>query len=497
MFNRLRLGTTAAGSAAQAGVRLVAVALLVAACQSVPQRPTAPPGVVDPGVDPKAAARAGGPLPGMSAGEIQAFGAAVKTFVEVDSVGGTFVSPDFGSETSAGLGPRFNAVGCAICHAQPTVGGTSPAVNPLILVARDAGATNAIPFFITRDGPVREARFKFAVDAAGQMITPPARDGGVHADFTVTERADAPGCSIAQPPFDAARAQNNIALRIPTPVFGLGLIEAIPDQTIVSEHAKTEGPRAEMQIAGRANRGRENRTGNDSSITRFGWKAQNKSLSIFAGEAYNVEQGVTNELFPNERDTEATPLPAACFFNPTPEDHSNLDSLSQGATFSSASSDIVNFEIFMRFLAPPTPACDSFAVPSACPPNVAAGRATFDRIGCSLCHAPQLPLGRSSSAAITQQKTARLFSDLLVHHMGDQLADGITQGLAGDDEFRTAPLWGVGQRVFFLHDGRTKDLVQAIVQHAGEGSEANQVVRRFGRLSKTEGQQLIDFLRSL
>jgi CxxC motif-containing protein (DUF1111 family) len=497
MCNGLRLGTITARRAAAPGLRLVAAALLVAACQSVPYRPTAPAGVVDPGFDPKAAARAGGPLPGMSAGEVQAFGAAVKTFVEVDSVGGTFVSPDFGSETSAGLGPRFNAVGCAICHAHPTVGGSSPPVNPQILVAHDAGASNAIPFFITRDGPIREARFKFALDAAGRMITPPTRDGGVHADFTVTGRADAPGCSIAQPPFDAARAQDNIALRIPTPLFGLGLIEAIPDETIVSEHARTRTARAEMQIAGRPNRGRENRTGNDSTITRFGWKAQNKSLSIFAGEAYNVEQGVTNELFPNERDTEATPLPAACFFNPTPEDHSNLDSLTQGATFSSASSDIVNFEIFMRFLAPPAPACDSFAVPSPCAPNIAAGRAIFDRIGCALCHAPELPLGRSSSAAITRQKTARLFSDLLVHHMGDQLADGITQGLAGDDEFRTAPLWGAGQRVFFLHDGRTKDLVQAILQHAGDGSEANRVVRRFEHLSKKEGQELIDFLRSL
>jgi CxxC motif-containing protein (DUF1111 family) len=461
--------------------------------------PPAPPaGVTDPGVDPHAASRAGGPLPGMTPEETQLFAAAAGTFVELDSVSGTFVSPVFGPETSKGLGPRFNSIGCANCHAQPTVGGTSPAVNPQVQAAHDAGASNSIPYFITVDGPVREARFKSAVDASGQVISPTQRDGGVHADFTISGRADAPGCTIEQPPFDAGRRQDNISLRIPTPVFGGGLIEAIADETILKEHQRTRTARSEMGIAGRENRGRENRTGNDSTITRFGWKAQNKSLSIFAGEAYNVEQGVSNELFPQERDTEATPLPAACFFNATPEDHTNFDAVHKaGATFSDIASDVVNFEIFMRFLAPPAPACDSFAVPSACAPNIAAGRATFDRIGCALCHAPQLPVGPSSSAAITAQKTARLFSDLLVHHMGDGLADGITQGLAGDDEFRTAPLWGVGQRIFFLHDGRTRDLVQAVMQHASRGSEANRVVERFSRLPPQQAQELIDFLRSL
>ncbi|MGH8751554.1 MAG: di-heme oxidoredictase family protein, partial [Burkholderiales bacterium] len=129
--------------------------------------------------------------------------------------------------------------------------------------------------------------------------------------------------------------------------------------------------------------------------------------------------------------------------------------------------------------------------------DVRRGRATFDRIGCALCHTPQLAVGQSSSAAITNQRTARLFSDLLLHRMGSRLADGITQGLARGDEFRTAPLWGAGQRVFFLHDGRTQDLADAVVQHASPGSEANRVIKNFQRLSAQEQQELIDFLRSL
>jgi CxxC motif-containing protein (DUF1111 family) len=102
----------------------------------------------------------------------------------------------------------------------------------------------------------------------------------------------------------------------------------------------------------------------------------------------------------------------------------------------------------------------------------------------------------SPSAAFSNQ-TANLYSDLLVHHMGKGLADGITQGGAGPDEFRTAPLWGVGQRVFFLHDGRTTNLVEAIRDHKGKGSEANRVIEHFNKLSAQEQQWIIDFLRSL
>jgi len=420
----------------------------------------------------------------------------LKTFTETDSVKGTFVSSNFGAETGEGLGPRFNANSCAACHIQPAIGGTSPFINPQFAIASDAGATNSIPFFITKNGPIREARFPLTVDANGQIVQPAARDGGVHALFTITGRQDAPGCTIAQPPFQLEQEQNNLSFRIPTPLFGAGLIEAIADSTILASHSSTHTARLAMAIRGRENRGRENRTGNDSTITRFGWKAQNKSLSIFAGEAYNVEIGVTNELFQNERDTEPTPLPASCIFNGIPEDHTNFDQLHQsGATFTDIASDIVQFEIFMRFLAPPAPSCDSFA--RSCPYNIQRGRAAFDRIGCALCHTPELAVSESSSAAITNQGTARLFSDLLVHHMGERLADGVTQGLAGDDEFRTAPLWGAGQRIFFLHDGRTKNLVDAIEQHASRGSEANRVISKFNRLSTEDKQDIINFLRSL
>jgi CxxC motif-containing protein (DUF1111 family) len=423
-------------------------------------------GVKDPGVR-SGPAGAGGPLPGLTSAELALFQAGRTAFLEEEAV------PN-------GLGPRFNNDSCGGCHAQPATGGTSPSVNPQVAVATKAGANNVVPAFISLNGPIREARFKFKLDGT--------RDGGVHALFTIAGRTDAPGCVLAQPDFKREAARKNLIFRIPTPVFGAGLIEAIPDAAIMANWQEERRHRVAMGIIGRPNRhgpGRANTSSNDGSITRFGWKAQNKSLLIFAGEAYNVEQGVTNELFPTERDETST-----CLFNGTPEDHTNFDA----STATGALSDVTKFAIFMRFLAPPEPAPET--------PSTARGRNAFTEVGCALCHTPSLTTGRSSSAALSAQPV-RLFSDLLLHRLGPGLADDIVQGVAGPDEFRTAPLWGLGQRIFLLHDGRTTDLVEAIEAHASRRnaqfspSEANAVIARFRALGDAKQQDLLNFLRSL
>ena len=433
----------------------------------------------DPGVR-GGPAGAGAPLSGLNDAEQRFFAAGLAAFQEIQSVQGTV--PD----TEPGLGPRFNLDTCAGCHVQPAVGGSSPSVNPQVAVATKNGATNHVPFFITTDGPVREARFKFKQDGS--------RDGGVHDLYTIAGRADAPGCVLAQPHFKAEQARHNLIFRIPTPLFGGGLIEAIPDSAILANMAAEQSARAAMGIKGRPNRhgpgrihtsGSPNISGNDGSITRFGWKAQNKSLVIFAGEAYNVEQGVTNELFPTERDE--TP---SCLFNKTPENHTNVDASQP----TDVVSDVAKFALFMGFLAPPTPVQDT--------PSIAKGRALFKEIGCALCHTPALHTGKSVTEALSD-KTANLYSDLLLHNMGPGLADEIIQGGAGPDEFRTAPLWGLGQRIFFLHDGRTKDLLEAIRAHASPGkkpfppSEANKVIAKFKALKESEKQDILNFLRGL
>jgi CxxC motif-containing protein (DUF1111 family) len=463
-------------------ILLWVVAVLLSVSPALAKRPIGPGfPATDPGVR-GGAAGAGGAISGLNSNETTFFNAGLDQFNEVQSVqGGTF--PDTGP-TRPGLGPRFNLDSCAGCHAQPATGGTSPTspfVNPQVTVATREGAQNVVPFFITPDGPVREARFKFKPNGT--------RDGGVHDLFTITGRGDAPGCLIAQPDFVTAANNNNLIFRIPTPVFGAGLIENIPDNVILANMAAEQATKVSMGIAGHPNRhgpgrvttsGTPNISGNDGSITRFGWKAQNKSLLMFSGEAYNVEMGVTNELFPQERDE--TP---GCLFNPLPEDTTTFD---PNVANTEVPSDVEKFAFFMRMLAPPVPAPDTSSTIN--------GRALFNQIGCSLCHTPTLTTGTTAIVALSNQPV-NLFSDLLLHQMGKGLADDIVQGNAGPDEFRTAPLWGLGQRIFFLHDGRTKDLLEAIGQHQSPRSEANNVIRIFNGLPETQKQDILNFLRSL
>jgi len=408
----------------------------------------------------------GGPLPGLSQDLQSFFDDARVDFMEVDSVSGTI-----SGEEGAGLGPTFNGTGCAQCHAHPAVGGSSPMINPQVALANLDGATNTVPSFITADGPVREARFIRNPDGS--------LDGGVHGLYTITGRTDAEGCTLQQPDFARQLANRNVIFRIPTPTFGLGLVEATPDSALQANLAANRWIKSQLGIGGALNT-----SGNDGTVTRFGWKAQNKSLMIFAGEAYNVEQGVSNEAFGNER-----AAVAGCVYNGSPEDATKMsDNGSPTGTAAALSSDLVNFAGFMRLTAPPTPAAMSSSAKN--------GASLFSSVGCALCHTTTLTTGMSKFAGMSNI-TYHPFSDFALHHMGSRLSDGINQGAAGPDQFRTAPLWGVGQRLFFLHDGRTSDLLQTIQAHSSSGSEANNVIRRFNSLSRSQMQDVLNFLRSL
>src|SRR5215831_10132400 len=231
MFSQLRMPLSLLA------LTLCGLAVLVTGSSSCARPRPEPAAVVrDPGVR-GGPPGAGAPLPGLTKAEQDFFAAGLDQFQEVQSVQGTI--PD----TGPGLGPRFNLDSCAGCHAQPVVGGSSPAANPQVALATKQGATNHVPFFISSDGPVREARFKFKPDGT--------RDGGVHDLYTIAGRTDAPGCVLAQPDF---KVRHNIIFRIPTPVFGTGLIEAIPDSAILENMARERAAREAMGITGRPNR---------------------------------------------------------------------------------------------------------------------------------------------------------------------------------------------------------------------------------------------------
>jgi CxxC motif-containing protein (DUF1111 family) len=418
---------------------------------------------VDPGVR-GGPAGAGGAIDGLTPHETEYFTAGQLDFNEAETV-------------EEGMGPRMNLDSCLGCHAQPASGGSSPFVNPQVAFATQDGGRDKVPPFLSANGPVREVRFIRNPDG-----TP---DGGVHAIFTNTGRFGAASCGLTQP--DWAAQANNMSFRIPTPVFGAGLIEQIPDAAILANRAANASAKAGLgivgrpnfQLAGRTISGQTNRNGNDGTLARFGWKAQNKSLLLFAGEAYNVEMGITNELFQTERDEDAN-----CQDSMVPNSITNVE----GTSTTDVISSIDKFAHFMRFLAPPTPAPDT--------PSIARGRTLFANAGCALCHTPSFTTGNSRTAAL-RNKPVNLYSDLLIHDMGIGLQDGVSQGSAGPREFRTAPLWGLGQRVFFLHDGRTNDLITAIKAHASLRSEANLVVANFLMMSEAQKQDLLNFLRAL
>jgi CxxC motif-containing protein (DUF1111 family) len=312
--------------------------------------------------------------------------------------------------------------------------------------------------------------------------------------FTVTGRADAGACSLAQPSFAAAAAANNLIFRIPTPVFGAGLIENLDDSTLLNNRNKNLNN-------GFGVGGTFNRNGNDGTITRFGWKAQNKSLHIFSGEAYNVEMGISNLLFPQDRPlpgedgsdgSASTGLPANCLNlagSGYPEDASNP--ASAGAAVLDDASAFANF---MRTLAPP-PTGGVVGVSAA---SIANGKSLFSAVGCAVCHNPTPGNTQASNITSSLSNAAvNAFSDIEIHHMGTGLADNVGQGGAGGDQFRTAPLWGLGQRIFLLHDGRTTNLVTAINAHGSNGSEANTSLNTAAALSISQQQDLVNFLRSL
>ena len=445
----------------------------------------------DPGVQ-SASRGTGAALPSVLAndnpGILAFFTDGQNRFQAVESVSGN-------AGGSNGLGPRFNANQCSSCHAQPAVGGTGAAVNPQFqFVSSGVAPSNTTPYFITANGPTVEVRFPFFFTHNGRADTN-SPNGGVEDLFTVTGRPDAGTCNLAQPNFAEARAANNIIFRIPTPTFGTGLIENLDDSTLLRNQLANSNNRFGIS-------GAFNYSGNDGTITRYGWKAQNKSLHIFAGEAYNVEMGISNELFPQDRpspgeDQHGTGLPANCLNlsgRGYPEDTSNPGATSNPAVLD----DVSAFANFMRFLSPPPPGgvvLNGQPVPAN---SIAAGSALFNSIGCAACHNPTLGITQVSTfTGSLSNAPVNAYSDLEIHHMGTGLADNVSQGSAGGDQFRTAPLWGLGQRIFLLHDGRTTSLVTAIHDHAGRGSEATFVEQQYFSLTPNQQQEILDFLRSL
>jgi CxxC motif-containing protein (DUF1111 family) len=367
-------------------------------------------------------AGAGGPLPGLTPREFSEFRLGLDDFLEVETA-------------EEGLGPAFNAASCAVCHNIPAIGG-----GGLILEVR-AGYRDESGTFRT-------------FDPSGETL--------MHLFSTPTH-----GCQPGIP----AQA-SIIARRAPIPLFGAGLVEAIPDETLLG--LEDPADRDRDGISGRAAMIRDAETG-QTRVGRFGWKAQHATLLAFGADAYRSEMGITNDLFPTEVAFGIRPEQIrSCDPLPDPEDAADRQTGRRG---------IDNFASFMRFLAP-LPREDVGLVEQT-------GERLFREIGCASCHVPVLHTGPSASPMFHRQPVA-LFSDLLLHDINT--GDGIPQGAATDREIRTPALWGLRFRRPLLHDGSAVTAEDAIRRHGGEAERTRQL---FERLDGASVQALLAFLRSL
>jgi CxxC motif-containing protein (DUF1111 family) len=364
----------------------------------------------------------GGPLPGISPSEFEEFRLGLDDFLEVETAG-------------EGLGPAFNGTSCAVCHNVPVVGGGG-------IISELRAATR------TPDG-------QFA----------PLHPSGE----TLFQLFSVPGhaCQAVVP-----SAATVFARRVPIPLFGAGLVEAIPDEAILA--LEDPDDRDVNGVRGRAARVIDLPT-NQVRVGRFGWKAQHATLLTFGADAYRNEMGITNDIFATEL---AVGVPddrmRVCDPIPDPEDLADPATRRRG---------IDNFASFMQLLAP-MPRLGSDAVTRA-------GEQLFDAIGCAACHVPTLTTGPSTNP-VFDQRPVPLFSDLLLHDIGT--GDGIVQGAALAHEIRTPALWGLRFRRPLLHDGSAATPDEAIRRHANEAALARAA---FEALGETDRVALLAFLGSL
>ena len=331
-----------------------------------------------------------------------------------------------------GLGPIFNDVSCVACHNAGSTGG--------------AGRSTVTHFGRTTNGV-----FDPLESLGGSLLQARAINPGVRETIP----------AIA----------NTVARRLTTALFGAGLIEAIPDNTIAAGLVRSK-PRG---IAGKVSILKDVVSG-ENRVGRFGWKSQQATLLAFAADAYRNEMGVTNRFFPTENAPNGNVALIARFMTTTgPEDAINP---------ADGKADIDRAADYMRLLAPPPTKVLSV--------NAVAGQRLFTSLDCAACHTPQMTTGRNAIAALSE-KTVNLYSDLLLHDMGT-LGDGIAQGTAGPREMRTAPLWGLSARPLWLHDGRARSIDEAIRGHDGEARDSRD---RYNQLNATSRRQLLDFLDSI
>ncbi|HWK94668.1 MAG TPA: di-heme oxidoredictase family protein [Pseudolabrys sp.] len=368
-----------------------------------------------------------------------------------------------------GLGPMFNTNSCASCHVDNGRGAPVRAddyANTSLVVKFAARNDGAGADTIRRYGN----RFNYwavaGVPAEGELTVSFETIEGRFADgerYTLQK----PVYGFAKLGYGAIEKETLVAVRMAPPIAGLGFLEKVPEEWITARAAANAA-------SGGPVKGKPNAVWDAinfrMTLGRFGWKADTPNLTRIIAAAFITDMGLTSRLFPVDNCGE---MQAACKAAAKPGrievDDATLDAVAQ----------------YVASLPPPRSDAD-----------VESGRALFASTGCSSCHAPAVPVvmpdGTTSEIAP--------YTDLLLHDMGEGLADGMPEAAATGREWRTAPLWGLGQvrhtpdRAGYLHDGRARSVSEAILWHGGEATSARDA---FMKLDAASREALLSFLGSL
>jgi CxxC motif-containing protein (DUF1111 family) len=374
-----------------------------------------------------------------------------------------WVTAPSSTEGGDGLGPTFNATSCSACHFRdgrgaPPASEDEPFLGLLLRLS--------VPEADAHGGPAPEPNYGGQVNHRAILGVPPEGRAIVRYEEIAGAYADGEPYSLRSPHYEIVEQSfgpfavgTMLSPRVAPPMIGLGLLEAVPEATIAAL-ADESSPRAGARVLG-----------------RFGWKATQATVEAQTAAAFRGDIGITSSIAPDED----CPAPqAACRAEPSggaPE----LDEPKLAATTA-----------YERTLAVP-------AQRRWDAPEVRRGERLFRESRCAACHVPKLRTGAASPSALAEQ-TIRPFTDLLLHDMGPELADGRPDFEASGNEWRTPPLWGIGLlstvsgHKFLLHDGRARGFAEAILWHGGEAAHSREAFRR---MSRADCDALLAFLRSL
>ncbi len=383
----------------------------------------------------------------------------------------TYVSAP--APVNSGLGPIFNNVSCISCHHNDGKGTpTAGDITSSLLFRISTSGTNEFGGPAGMDGYGGQLQ-----DVAIFGWQPEGKVNISYSNVTVTY-ADGETVTLRKPTYTLQNTYINItggyslSPRLAPPVFGLGLLENIPESTLLS--FADEGDMDHDGISGRPNYVYNPDT-KKREIGRFGLKANTATVRTQAAGAFNQDMGVTSSIFPHESCAGQT----------------QYDGLNDDAELPDSTLNRVIF--YIRSLAVP-------ARRDVTDANVKHGKELFTQLNCSGCHKPVVQTGVDVTFPAISNQRIQPFTDLLLHDMGEGLADNYSDFMANGKEWRTAPLWGIGLfektngTPYYLHDGRARTIEEAILWHGGE-AEASKT--KFTQLNKSDRQALVRFIKSL